>query len=171
MTGLLEIVSPEGEGDMAAFRKLAWDYRDFLLGLPDPDRQVVLASYPEDKYRMVLDAAETENRPPRGQMRLLKIDGVPMGCGTIQSLGPGDAEIKRVYISPDARGTGAGRVMMLQLIEDCKAMGFRRILMDTGRLMTSAQGLYDSLGFKRRDAYQPIPDIADGILVFFEMEL
>lgn len=156
---------------MAAFRRLAWDYRDVLLDLPDPDRQVVLAFYPRDKYRAVLDRAEAENRPPHGQMRLLKVDGVPLGCGAIQTIAPGDAEIKRVYVAPEARGTGAGRALMLQLIDDCRDMGFRRILMDTGRLLTAAQGLYDDLGFVRRDAYQPIPEIAEGILVFFEMKL
>lgn len=171
MAGRLEIVEPESAAEMAAFRQLNWDYRAFLLTLPHPDVDVVTVSYPADKYRAVLESVETKNRPPRGRMRLLRLDGTPVGCGTIQTIAPGDAEIKRVFVTPEARGTGAGRALMEQLIADCRDLGFRRILMDTGRKLTAAQRLYDDLGFHRRGPYQPIPDAAEGILVFFEMEL
>lgn len=167
----LDIVEPRTAADMAAFRQLNWDYRDFLLSLPSPDVDMVLAAYPQARYRAVLDAAETDNRPPNGAMRLLRFDGVPVGCGTIQTVAPGDAEIKRVFVLPAARGTGAGRALMQRLIADCRDLGYRRILMDTGRLLTAAQRLYDDLGFRRRGPYQPMPAAADGIMVYYEMVL
>jgi GNAT superfamily N-acetyltransferase len=156
---------------MAAFRALNWEYRDFLLTLPPPGVDVVRAAYPDGKYRAVLDASEIENRPPRGMMRLALRDGTPVGCGTIQTLAPGDAEIKRVYIATAARGIGAGRRMMEQLVEDCRTLGFRRILMDTGEPLKTAAALYDDMGFRRRGPYQEMPPEAKGIMIYYEMTL
>ena len=167
----LELKTPRTAADMTAFRRLCWAYRDFLLSLPPEDSAIVRAVYTDDRYRAALDAAEAENRPPRGQMRLVLLDGRPVGCGTVQTIGPGDAEIKRVFVSPDAQGAGAGRALMRQLIEDCRTLGFDRILMDTGRVLTSAIALYDDLGFRRRGPYQPMPPEAQGRMLFFEMPL
>jgi GNAT superfamily N-acetyltransferase len=170
MSGL-RIIEPRSAEEMEAFRRLNWDYRDYLLGLPAPHSDAVLAAYPEDRYIAILDAAETENRPPRGMMRLLMVEDQPLGCGTIQTIGDGDAEIKRVYIAPSAQGRGAGRRMMEQLIADCRTLGFRRILMDTGQFLTTATALYDSMGFTRRGPYGDLPEDAAALRHFFEMPL
>ncbi|MDG4648050.1 GNAT family N-acetyltransferase [Roseibacterium sp. SDUM158017] len=167
----LRIVEPRGEAEMAAFRALNWDYRAFLLSLPAPDDAAVLAAYPEEKYRAVLDAAGTANRPPRGMMRLVLDGDRPVGCGTIQTFAPGDAEIKRVFIAPAARGKGAGRRLVEQLVADCRELSFRRILMDTGRGLTAAQALYDAMGFVRRGPYHDAPEDIARLLVFYEMAL
>jgi ribosomal protein S18 acetylase RimI-like enzyme len=167
----LAFIEPQGQADMAAFRALSWEYRAFLLTLPGADGEMVRTAYPEARYRAVLDAAETENRPPRGIMRLAILDGTPAGCGTVQTLAPGDAEIKRVWIAPEARGIGAGRALMERLVADCRAMGFRRILMDTGRALPAAAALYDAMGFRRRGPYRPMPPEARGVMIYFEMQL
>lgn len=165
------IIEPRSTAEMEAFRRLNWEYRTFLLGLPPPHNDAVLAAYPEDRYAEILADAETENRPPKGMMRLLMRDGEPMGCGTIQTIADGDAEIKRVYIAPDAQGKGAGRQMMGQLIADCRNLGFRRILMDTGAVLAKAAALYDSMGFIRRGPYADLPEDAIALRLFFEMPL
>jgi ribosomal protein S18 acetylase RimI-like enzyme len=167
----LDIVEPRGAARMEAFRALSWDYRAFLARLPPPDDAAVLAAFPEEKFRAVLDAVEQANRPPRGMMRLVLKDGAAVGCGTVQTLAPGDAEIKRVWIAPEAQGAGAGRHLMERLIADCRDLGFRRILMDTGRALTAAQALYDRLGFRRRGPYQEMPEEIARLLVFYEMPL
>lgn len=171
MTQTLRIAEPLSETEMDAFRAFNWEYRDFLLALPSPDVEMVRKAYPEETYRTVLAMAETNNRPPRGMMRLAVRDGAAVGCGTIQRLSTEDAEIKRVYIAPAARGLGVGRRMMEQLIADCRALGFRRILMDTGRLHVAAIALYDDMGFRRRGPYQEMPPEADDIMIYFEMPL
>lgn len=156
---------------MAAFRALSWDYRAFLARLRPSDDAAVLAAYPEEQFRLVLDAVEQANRPPLGMMRLVLQDGGPVGCGTVQTLAPGDAEIKRVWIAPEARGLGAGRALMDRLVLDCRTLGFRRILMDTGNALLSAAALYDRMGFRRRGPYQPMPAEAEGVMLYFEMPL
>lgn len=167
----LSFIEPRTASEMEAFRRLNWEYRDFLLSLPSPHNAAVLAAYPEDKYALILDEAEAENRAPKGMMRLLVRDGEPLGCGTIQTIGDGDAEIKRVYIVPSAQGQGAGRQMMEQLVDDCRTLGFRRILMDTGVVLSKAAALYDSMGFIRRGPYSDLPEDAIKLRLFFEMPL
>lgn len=167
----VRFIEPRSTAEMEAFRRLNWEYRDFLLSLPSPHSDAVLAAYPEDTYHAILAALEVENRPPRGGMRLAMQDDRPVGCGTIQTIGPGDAEIKRVYIAPGLQGQGAGRQMMDQLVTDCRALGFKRILMDTGQFLTKAVALYDSMGFVRRGPYGDLPEEAAALRVFFEMSL
>jgi GNAT superfamily N-acetyltransferase len=165
------IIVPQGAEEMAAFRQLNWDYLGFLLTTPSPNPEFVRSVYSDAKYEALLAAAETDNRPPRGQMRLAMDGDTPLGCGTVQTIGSGDAEIKRVYVAPAARGTGLGRALMERLIDDCRALNMQRILMDTGRVLTDAQALYDRLGFHRRGPYQDLPAGAEDLLVFYEMSL
>lgn len=171
MSQTFSIVEPRSAAETEAFRALNWEYRDFLLALPPPDVEVVRNAYPENKYRTVLEQAGTYNRPPHGMMRLAINQGTAVGCGTIQRLSTEDAEIKRVYIAPAARGLGAGRRIMEHLVADCRTLGFRRILMDTGRLHEAAIALYDDMGFRRHGPYQEMPPEADGIMIYFEMPL
>lgn len=173
MTGAapVRIVTPQTTEDLAEVRRLCWEYRDFLVALGPYDAEIVAAIYPPDKYAAVLDGLEDEHRPPHGKMRLALRDDVPVGCGMVQTWAPGTAEIKRVYVSDAARGTGAGLALMQTLIADCRDLGFDRILMDTSKPLAAAQRLYDRLGFRRRGPYQPVPDIAADHLIYFEMQL
>ena len=162
---------PETPEEMDDFRRLNWDYRDFLFEAVGEDADIAFAAYPDAKYQALLDAADTLFRPPKGQMRLVKRGASAVGCGTIQTIAPGDGEIKRVYLTEAARGMGAGKRLMQVLIDDCRALGFSRILMDTARPLTAAAALYDHLGFQRRGPYQDMPDDIAARMLFFEMVL
>ena len=164
----LSFIEPTAPGDRAAFEALNWDYLAFLRVQPEPMRSAIDHFYSDENYRAALAKPYTR---PDGLTRLAQLDSDPIGCGTIQTFAPGDAEIKRVFVSPPAQGSGAGYALMHQLIEDCREMGFRRILMDTGRPLLKAQELYDRMGFRRRGPYGEVPEVAREVLVFFEMEL
>lgn len=169
--GESRIITPKRPEEIEALRTLCWDYRDFLLSLGPRDKEIVETFYPEPRYRQVLDRVEYDHVPPDGAMRLAMLGDLPVGCGMVQRLDDQSAEIKRVYVNERARGTGLGRGIMEHLIGDCRALGFRRILLDTGRPLTAAQALYDDLGFVRRGPYQPIPEGVGDRLVFFELTL
>ncbi|WP_170437769.1 GNAT family N-acetyltransferase [Ruegeria arenilitoris] len=168
---MLSIVEPKTPDQFDAVRRLCWDYHAYLLTLDERSRQVVNTFYPPEKYAAVLSAIEIEHMPPKGGTRLAMLDGLAVGCGMFQTIGPGIAEIKRVFVTDDARGTGAGCGIMQALIAQCRKDGFEMIRMDTGKPLEAATRLYLSLGFKLRDAYSDIPEIAQGQLLFFEMSL
>jgi GNAT superfamily N-acetyltransferase len=170
MSGI-EIRAPQTADEVDALRQLCWDYRTFLLNLSPFDAEIIQLFYPEDKYAALMAQVETEHALPDGFLRLAFKDGSAVGCAMVHTLAPGTAEIKRVFVSDPARGTGAGRALMQDLVAECRAMGFQRILMDTSKPLKAAQSLYLSLGFSARGPYQPIPEMAKDHLLFFEMEL
>src|SRR3979409_2276856 len=51
-----------------------------------------------------------------------RTDDVPVGCGAVRFLDAPTAEIKRMYVSPAARGSGVGR----RLLEDLEAFARAR---------------------------------------------
>jgi len=162
---------PASRADYDALRRLAWDYRAELAALSPEHTELVETFYPEPKYRAVLAEFETLHAPPAGAA-VLGFDGArAVGCGMMQLLPSGDAELKRIYIAPAARGTGLGRDICTALIADCRARGHARVLLDTSRALTAAQALYESLGFVERGPYQPIPDHALPKIMFYELAL
>ncbi|PWG16366.1 GNAT family N-acetyltransferase [Salibaculum griseiflavum] len=165
------IIPPETSQDIDAVQKLCWDYRDYLIGLSPFDAQLIELFYPQDKYAALMDRVAEEHAPPTGLIRLAKLGEAPVGCGMVHSLPDGSAEIKRVYVTEAARGTGTGYAIMNALIEGCRDLGFERILMDTSKPLEAAQRLYLSMGFKRRGPYQDVPPIAEGHMLYFEMDL
>ncbi|MDU8912733.1 GNAT family N-acetyltransferase [Aestuariicoccus sp. MJ-SS9] len=171
MTAGLDIREARTPEDFDAVRDLCWDYRDFLLELGPKDAAIVRHFYPRDGYAKVMARLETDHAPPSGSVKLARLDGAAVGCGMLHRLEPGTAEIKRVYVRDAARGRGAGRALMQALIAQCRDMGFRRILMDTGKPLTTATALYLSMGFRLRGPYQPVPDLAKDHLIFFQMDL
>lgn len=168
---MLEIKTPETVEETDHVRQMCWEYRDFLMSLGPEDVRIVTTFYPKDRYAALMAALEREHAAPAGGLKLALKDGAPVGCGMFHTVLPGAAEIKRVYVRDSARGLGAGRALMQALMDDCRARGFERIVMDTGRVQVAAQQLYLSLGFRLRGPYQEIPPETLDRLVFFEMTL
>ena len=167
----LRIIDPKTEAELDAVRALCWEYLEFLKALSPFDAQLIELFYPHEKYAALMDRLAQEHAPPDGFIRLALQGDQPIGCGMVHRLPGGEAEIKRVYVTDAARGTGAGYAVMAALVHGCRDLGFTRILMDTSKPLTSAQRLYRSMGFRPRGPYQEVPPIAEGHLQFFEMEL
>jgi GNAT superfamily N-acetyltransferase len=86
-------------------------------------------------------------RMPRARLYLAEVAGEPIGVGGLKPLGSDDAEIKRMYVRPSVRGLGVGAAILGRLIDDARALGYRKIHLDTGRFMVEAQSLYRRFGF------------------------
>lgn len=92
---------------------------------------------------------------------LLALDGAKaVGCVALRPLPSGhDAEMKRLYLAPAARGRGVGRRLVETLLAHARALGYRRIFLDTLPEMAVAQQLYRQLNFVETGAYahNPVP--------------
>jgi ribosomal protein S18 acetylase RimI-like enzyme len=98
--------------------------------------------------------------PPSGCL-LLAMDGdEPAGCVALKKLADGVCEMKRLYVRGRYRGTGLGRALAEQVIQEARRLGYESIRLDTiSSVMASAVALYRSLGFREIPQYcfNPIP--------------
>jgi GNAT superfamily N-acetyltransferase len=75
----------------------------------------------------------------------------------------GDAEIKRMYVIPEARGLGLARRILTELESDAKASGRTRMVLETGTKQPEAVALYTSSGYE--------PCVKFGYYRFHELSL
>ncbi len=79
--------------------------------------------------------------------------------------------MKRLYVRPAYRGLGIGRALAEALIAEARAIGYRRMRLDTGDWLLEATGLYRSLGFREIGPYYPVPEDLQPRLTFMELDL
>jgi GNAT superfamily N-acetyltransferase len=93
-------------------------------------------------------------REPRARLYLAEIDGEPVGIGGLRPLSGDDAEIKRMYVRPSARGRGVGRAILQRLIDDARALGYRTIRLDSACFMHEAHALLPGLRVRSQQRAQ-----------------
>lgn len=106
--------------------------------------------------------------PPRGLLLLGRLDGRPAGCVALRPLDAGVCEMKRLYVRPEARGTGLGGQLVRRAIAQAAALGYARMRLHTLPRMGVAVAMYRRLGFRPIAGYEdhPLPDS-----LYFELDL
>lgn len=81
-------------------------------------------------------------------------DKTPLGCFGIRRLEDSICELKRMYLRKEARGRGLGKQLLARSIRMAKALGYKRMRLDTLPGMQTAIGLYKKAGFYEIDPYR-----------------
>ena len=147
------LISPATGDDADALRSLFREYAEWLG--PEgwfTDLEAELAALPGG-YDAILLARDGEEA---------------VGCVALRALEDGACEMKRLYVRPTARGSGAGRALAVAIVEEGRRLGYRTMRLDTLPTMGAAQALYRSLGFTETGRYNNNP--VAGVL-FFELDL
>lgn len=143
-----QIIAVRTPDDLAATIALFRAYAASLgIDLAYQDFEAELAAMP-GKYA-----------PPTGELLLARgADGAPLGCVGLRQIDPvGCCEMKRLYVSPEARGMGLGRVLVEAVLDAATRLGFRELRLDTLPDMSDAQALYARMGFVRIAPYYDTP--------------
>jgi GNAT superfamily N-acetyltransferase len=78
--------------------------------------------------------------------------GRAVGCITLYQRGDGLARLGHLVLTPDARGSGAGRRLVETVLQAAGAAGYERIELGTFSELSPAIALYRSVGFERVSA-------------------
>jgi len=139
--------------DLAAVRDLFLEYAE---GLPV---DLAFEGFPDEVAHL-----PGVYGPPGGVLLLARDDAGPVGCAGVRPFGPREAELKRLYVRPRARGEGIGRRLVEEALRRASAAGYRTLRLDTLPTMTAATVLYHSLGFV--EIPEPHPNPVEGTRYF-----
>jgi GNAT superfamily N-acetyltransferase len=98
-----------------------------------------------------------ELRPPSGAFYVGFEDGVAVAGGGVRRLDDGVAEIKRMYVRPDARSRGVAAALLRALEQAARDLGYARTRLDTGPKQVHAQRLYRAAGYAEIEPYNDNP--------------
>jgi GNAT superfamily N-acetyltransferase len=96
--------------------------------------------------------------PPEGCFLVARVGGEPVACGGWRTLShfvdaPEAAEdvgeIKRMYVTPGARGTGVAAALLAALEDAARERGMRRLVLETGLKQPEAIRFYEKSGYQR----------------------
>ena len=80
---------------------------------------------------------------------VIRHEGVAAGCGAVKLFDTAYGEIKRMYVRPQFRGLGLGKLMLNHLADHARQHGVGVLRLETGIYQTEAIGLYERWGFER----------------------
>ena len=122
-----------------------------------PEARTLMSAMEQEMFElyemseMPMPAGTEDLEPPAGGAFLVGWEaGQP-----VMRMGPGVAEIKRLYVVPEARRRGHARRLLAALEAAARELGYERVRLDTGARQPHARALYESAGFR------PIPDYND----------
>ena len=85
---------------------------------------------------------------PDGYFLVARLDGRPVGCaGICRCEGEQTAELRRMYVAPEARRLGIARTLMNALEEKARMLGYATLRLETGPEQPEAVRLYETGGF------------------------
>lgn len=104
---------------------------------------------------------------PHGRLYII-YDGLAAGCVGLRSLNRLHCEMKRLYVRPNFRGKGFGKILAEKVISEAKTEGYTKMYLDTLLSLDTAVKMYKKLGFRETEPYynNPYPNVA-----YFSMEL
>ncbi|MCC7355699.1 MAG: N-acetyltransferase [Anaerolineae bacterium] len=100
---------------------------------------------------------------PRSEAVILRVlddfvaaewDGRVIGCGALARLSPELAEVRSLAVSPDYKGKGLGRRIVLHLMERARARGYPQVC-----ALTLVPDFFAGLGFQAVDRWAISPKI------------
>ena len=163
---VLSIVQASTPEQLDAIRELVREYIGWVY-----DSQGDLGAPTFEGLDEELAALPGEFGPPDGRLLLATHDGRTAGCIALRRNDATTGEVKRLYVRPDFRGLRIGEHLVARLLDEARAIGYRRLVLDSHTSMTRAHALYRAAGFRDVPTPEDFPAHLKPVVVFMEMEL
>ncbi|WP_425100294.1 GNAT family N-acetyltransferase [Tropicibacter sp. S64] len=113
------------------------------------------------------DPEAADMMPPRGCFLIALQGQTLLGCVGLKGTDYGYAEVKRLWVSPEARGLGLARRLMAALESRAMELGHTLLRLDSNSILTEAIAMYRKWQWDEIPRFNddPYPD------VFFEKHL
>jgi putative acetyltransferase len=141
----IEIRPLQAGADATAFKTLneEWITRCFTL---------------EPKDREILGDPQGKILKQGGHILMAWLGQQAVGCVALVPIGDGVYELSKMAVSPEMRGLGIGRRLLLDAIALAKHIGARSLFLGSNSKLQNAVHLYESVGFRHVPA-ESIPDM------------
>lgn len=157
--------------DFRAIARLMRQFIEWHYVRHASDRHIIDSYFDPEVFASELDALPGEFAPPTGDLLVAEDDGVIAGCVALRRLDGEACEMKRMFVSTKFHGRGVGLSLGRAIIERARAIGCRRMLLDTGPEQHEAHALYRKLGFRDAAPYYDLSPTLREWLVFMELDL
>ena len=135
------------------------------------DRALIDSYFDEAAYKAELSGLPGYYAPPEGTLLVAELGRQVVGCVALKRLDDQRCEMKRLFVDPAAHGAGAGEALARAIVERGRALGYHRMMLDTGPKQVEAQTLYRKLGFRDAEPYYDMSPALRDWLVFMELDL
>lgn len=149
----ISIIEATSENEVAAVEQLLRDYLLWMRRRYRNQLEMIDAYFDPREWESELADLRGHYGAPHGGIILALVDGVPAGCVLLRGIGEKDSEMKRLFVRPAFRGFGLAKSMIASVMQLSCKLGYTHMRLETGALLTEAQALYQSLGFKRAGRY------------------
>jgi GNAT superfamily N-acetyltransferase len=117
----------------------------------------IRAMYPDWNPDVPPRIVAKDVEPPQGRWLVAYCGSKPVGCAALKRLDPITAEIKRVYVAPEARARGVARALLARLEQIAGDAGYTTLRLDTGARQPASVALFGSIGYKQIADYNGNP--------------
>ncbi|MGW2286799.1 GNAT family N-acetyltransferase [Streptomyces phaeochromogenes] len=120
------------------------------------DARACLAGFAAELDERFPEGYATADLVPPEQIAVLLVayeEERAVGCGALCALDTGTAEIRHLWVHPDARGLGLGRRLLTALEHAAARRGHHVVRLDTHEVLTEAAAMYRTSGYVEIPAY------------------
>ena len=161
-----EIVQATTATELDAAREILREYTAWAFTDHDSSGAPTFANLEEE-----LATLPGKYGPPDGRLFLASVEGSVAGCIALRRHDENSGEVKRLYVRPGFRGHRIGERLVARMIEEARAIGYARLVLDSYHTMTRAHALYRDAGFHEVPVPADFPQHLKPVVVFMEMEL
>jgi len=94
---------------------------------------------------------------------IIYLNDKAVACGCFKKYNTNTVELKRMFVSPEARGLGLAQKIIKELEDEASAQGFEKMILETLYKQIEAINLYQKVGFEIVENYEPYVGLTNSV--------